>query len=122
MYLQFIKVLTPPLKLTIGVLVYPQQCLRYLNACWKNRSYLLSTLKYQLCCALTEKNYNAEHALIRVTKKIPKTLDSKGVAGMISMDLSKAFDCMPHDLLIAIIKCIWFWGTESKANCKLPCE
>ena len=45
----------PTSKRTIGLLVYPQQCLRYLNACWKNKSYLLSTLNYQLCCALTEK-------------------------------------------------------------------
>ena len=45
----------PPLKLTVGLLVYPQQYLRYLNACCKKRSYLSSTLKYQLCCALTKK-------------------------------------------------------------------
>ena len=64
-----------------------------------------------LLCAY-RKNYNAEHALIRVTEKIRKTLDSKGVAGMISMDLSKAFDCMPHDLLIAKLNAYGF-GTQS---------
>ena len=53
-----------------------------------------------LLCA-DRKNYRAEHAHIRVIKKILKTLDSKGVVDKISMDLSKAFDCMPHDLLIA---------------------
>ena len=52
-----------------------------------------------LCVCI--KKYSAEHALIHVTEKIRKTLDSKGVTGMISMDLSKALDCMPHDLLIA---------------------
>ena len=45
----------PTSKINYRLLVYPRQCLRYLNACWRNRSYLLSTLKYQLCCALTEK-------------------------------------------------------------------
>ena len=64
-----------------------------------------------LLCAY-RKNYNAEQALIRVTEKIRKTLDSKGVAGMISMDLSKAFDCMPHDLLIAKLNAYGF-GTQS---------
>ena len=64
-----------------------------------------------LLCAYRKK-YNAEHALIRVTEKIRKTLDSKGVAGMISMDLSKAFDRMPHDLLIAKLNAYGF-GTQS---------
>ena len=54
-YLQFIKVLTSTLKLNMGLLAYSQQFLGYLNACWKNRSHLLSTLTYQLFCALTEK-------------------------------------------------------------------
>ena len=53
-----------------------------------------------LLCAY-RKNNSAEQALIRLTGKIRKILDSEGLAGMISMNLSKAFDCMPHDLLIA---------------------
>ena len=64
-----------------------------------------------LLCAY-RKNYSAEHALIRVTEKIRKMLDSKGVVGMISMDLSKAFDCMPHDLLIAKLNAYGF-GAQS---------
>ena len=30
-----------------------------------------------------------------------KELDSRGFIGTILMDLSKAYDCLPHDLLIA---------------------
>ena len=52
-----------------------------------------------LLCAY-RKGHRAQHALIRLTETIRKTLDRKGVAGMIFMDLSKAFNCMPHDLLI----------------------
>ena len=65
------------------------------------------------------KNYSTEHALIRVTKKIRKTLDSKGDASMISVDLSRAFDCIPHDLLITKLNAYGF-GAKPKANCKLP--
>ena len=65
----------------------------------ENRLCLLSILKNLICFASIEK-HNAEHAHIRVIKKIRKTLDSKGVVGMISMNLSKASDCIPHDLFI----------------------
>ncbi len=51
-------------------------------------------------CA-NRKGNSAQHALIQLIETIRKTLDKRGIAGMILMDLSKAFDCMPHDLLIA---------------------
>ena len=100
-YLQFIEVLTPLPKLTIDLLVYPQQCLRYPTLVGKTDCVpFLDTKISNLLCANWKKN-SAECALTRVIEKIRKTLDSKGVASMISMDLSNAFDCMPHDLLIA---------------------
>ena len=66
---------------------------------------------------IQKKLYSAEHALIRVTEKIRKALDSKGIASMISMDFSKAFDCMPHDLLIAKLNAYAFkygFGAQSQ--------
>ena len=36
--------------------------------------------------------------------KVCKALDRKGVAGIILMDLSNGFDCMPHEILIAEVK------------------
>ena len=67
------------------------------------------------------KNYSAEHTVIWATEKTRNTSDSKCVAGMISMDSSKAFDCMPHDLLNAKLSAYGF-GPQSlrKAYCKLP--
>ena len=47
------------------------------------------------------KGYSAQHCLSVMTEKIKKTLDRNGVAGALFTDLSKAFDSIQHDLLIA---------------------
>ena len=47
------------------------------------------------------KGYNTQHALMRILSKLNKCLDKNGVAGAVLMDLSEAFDCLKHDLLIA---------------------
>ena len=47
------------------------------------------------------KGYNAQHSLIRAIEKWRTFLDKGGKVGAIFMDLSKAFDCIRHDLLIA---------------------
>ena len=52
--------------------------------------------------------YSTQHSLIRVIEKWRKCLDSTGIVGTILMDLSKAFDCLPHDLLIAKLETYGF--------------
>ena len=47
------------------------------------------------------KGYNAQYALIAMIEKWKKCLDGNGFAGAILMDLSKAFDTINHELLIA---------------------
>ena len=47
------------------------------------------------------KDYNCQHVLIQITEHWRKALDNDEYVGTLSMDLSKAFDCMPHGLLIA---------------------
>ena len=47
------------------------------------------------------KGYNAQHALLRLKNHLNKSLDGKENIGLFMMDLSKAFDCIPHNLLIA---------------------
>ena len=54
--------------------------------------------KYQ--CGF-RKGYSAQHCLIAMIEKWRKSADNGGVYGAVLTDLSKAFDCLPHDLLIA---------------------
>ena len=46
-------------------------------------------------------SYSTSHVLIRLLKNWKKELDNKIYFGAILMDLSKAFDCIPYELLIA---------------------
>ena len=47
------------------------------------------------------KGYNTQHCLLLMIEKWKKALDNKKHAGAILIDLSKAFDCINHELLIA---------------------
>ena len=47
------------------------------------------------------KGFNAQHCLLAMIEKWRKTLDKGGERGAVLTDLSKAFDCIDHNLLIA---------------------
>ena len=47
------------------------------------------------------KGYSSQHVLLKLTEEWRKMLDQNKVVGVVIMDLSKAFDCLPHELLIA---------------------
>ena len=80
--------LLPTLSKLFEKLLY-QQIIPYIN------KYLADGL-----CGFRE-GFSAQHCLIIMIEKIKQTLDKNGVAGTLLTDLSKAFDCIQHDLLIA---------------------
>ena len=67
--------------------------------------------KYQ--CGF-RKGHSAQRCLLTMTEQWKKYLDSNGACGALLTDLSKAFDCLPHSLLIANIHAYGFYKTSTK--------
>ena len=65
--------------------------------------------KYQ--CGF-HKGFNSQHGLIALIEKWKSSVDNGGAFGALITDLSKAFDCLPHELLIANLESYGFsYGT-----------
>ena len=47
------------------------------------------------------KSYSSNYILLKLREEWKKSLDDKNIIGAVLMDLSKAIDCIPHDLLVA---------------------
>ena len=60
-----------------------------------------STESCQTSFLLIEKNYSTQHVLLRLIENWRRCLDENKVVGAVLMDLSKVFDCLSHELLIA---------------------
>ena len=60
---------------------------------------ILSTL-----LAAFRKHYGCNHVLVNLLEQCKHALDKKENIGMIFLDLSKAFDCLPHNLLLCKLK------------------
>ena len=58
------------------------------------------------------KNFNTQHVLLRLIEEWRQGLDNNKTVGAVLMDLSKAFDCLSHDLIIAKLAA---YGLEDRA-------
>ena len=65
------------------------------NQLWNHAKYFLS----QILCGF-RKAHSSQHALFRLLQSWQRELDESGYFGTILMDLSKAYDCIPHKHLI----------------------
>ena len=88
---QFIKkvILRLPLRCKIFEIVIYNQLGEYMDL----------FLKKVLCGF--RKAHSSQHALFKLLLSWQNELDNSGFIGTILMDLSKAYDCLPHNLIIA---------------------
>ena len=64
--------------------------------------------------AAYRKSYSTQNVLIRMVEEWKENLDNNFIVGAVLTDLSKAFDCIPHDLLIAKFSA---YGLNSDSLC-----
>ena len=65
----------------------------------------------KLLCGF-RKGYSTQHTLISMLRQWQNCLENSGKVGALLMDLSKAFDCLPHDLLLAKME-VYGFGIKS---------
>ena len=58
--------------------------------------------------------YNTQHVLIKLIEEWRKNLDNNYFIGAVLMNLSNAFDCISHDLVIAKLAA---YGFDKKMIC-----
>ena len=83
-----------------SVSIFPLLSKVYERLMFKQLSNHTKYFLSQILCGF-RKAHSTQHALFRLLQSWQRELDESGYVGTILMDLSKAYDCIPHQLLIA---------------------
>ena len=59
---------------------------------------------YNSYLAAFRPGYSCQHVLLKLCEKWREARDKKLIPGILLVDLSKAFDCLPHALITAKLK------------------
>ena len=86
----------------------------YEKVIYNQLSYYSETFLNNILCGF-QKTHNTQNALFKLLQSWQQVLDNGGFIGTILMDLSKAYDCILHNLLIAKLEC---YGAD-KASLRL---
>ena len=109
MLLQSSKRAHVPQKIILDQLVFCQFCVNYLKDWLANnfQSFFGSTLsKFQ--CGF-RKGYGAQNCILVMLETWKEVTDNNKIFGALLTDLSKAFNCLSHELLIAKLHAYWSW-------------
>ena len=96
MLLQSFKRVHKPQKIITDQLAFCPFCLKYLNFGLANSFQSL----FEFQCGF-RKGYGAQHCLLMMLETWKEATDNNKAFGALLTDLSKAFDCLSHDSLIA---------------------
>ena len=77
----------------------------------------MDTFLNKLLCKFRKAHYT-QHALFKLLQRWQKEHDNSGLVGTLLIDLSKAYDYLPHDLVIAKFEA---YGL-SKSSLSLPLD
>ena len=64
-------------------------------------------------------NYSCQNALLRILEDLRIACDNKSITAIVGIDLTKAFDCLPHELVLAKRKS---YGLSSDSLLLLRCN
>ena len=74
---------------------------------YEQTSYCVEPFFNKILCGF-RKAHSAQHALVKLLTSWQNSLDRGRFVGSILMDLLKAYDCLPHDLLLAKLQAYGF--------------
>ena len=75
------------------------ECLKFIEDVFTIAFFLMLKQYYLNFISAYKKSYSSNHVLLRLTENWKKSRDNKNFVGTVLLDLSKAFECIPHDLL-----------------------